>query len=316
MNKKVLLSVIFLALIISCLIPVSQQKSILIGRPLLNIYSFLDNPQKWEDWHPMLKGTLNTDSNKIIITRGVNSFQIKSPDFELDVKSRGTAFDIREQGNNGNANYTYYLMPVMDGYLNKTIASVERKTIAIKYLIGKIWPATFSDYHLFDLKHFLLTDSLYYGYKIVKTRVPEGNLIVIKRGVPKKYKFTEAAKMLALLQQYLKIKNIKQMQPVIAQFLEKGKDSSQVNVGLFVDRQVNSENEIKYVRMPVGGPLYVAQFKGPFDKRQKVYNGLQQYFADHLYQSAVLPFETYLDNKLPTSDTDKVNIRVNFTAYF
>lgn len=312
MDKKILLIVVFLALTAACFIPVNQQKSTVIKLPLLNIYSFLNNPKNWEQWHPLLK----TDSNKIIIKKQSDSFSIKTPNFKLNVKSKGTDFDIDEQLNNRVTNYTYQLIPVSDEYLNKTLVSVNKKTIAIKYLIDMIRPASFSDDHFSALENFLTTDSLYYGCKIVKTKVPFGNLIVIKRGVPKKFEFTEAAKMLALLKQYLSTQNIKQTQPVIAQFSDKGKDSSQVNIGLFVNKKVNSENEIRYVSMPVGGPLYTAKFYGPFNKRQKVYDGLQRYFADHLYQSAVLPFEMYLDNKLPTSDTDPVNIKVNFTAYF
>jgi hypothetical protein len=93
-------------------------------------------------------------------------------------------------------------------------------------------------------------------------------------------------------------------------------DSSQVNVGFFIDREVKSDKLIHFVRMPIGGPLYVANYHGLFNQRQKVYSGLDQYFTDHLYQQAIIPFESYLDNKLPKSDSDKVNIRVNYTAYY
>jgi hypothetical protein len=68
--------------------------------------------------------------------------------------------------------------------------------------------------------------------------------------------------------------------------------------------------------MPKGGPLFAAKFSGRFSKRQKIYNALQQYFADRHHQPAILPFETYFDGKLPSSDTDKVNIQVNFTSYY
>ena len=68
--------------------------------------------------------------------------------------------------------------------------------------------------------------------------------------------------------------------------------------------------------MPKGGPLYAAKYTGSFNQRKKVYASLHQYFTDHSYQTAILPFESYLDDKLPTSDTDKVNIQLNFSSYF
>jgi len=157
---------------------------------------------------------------------------------------------------------------------------------------------------------------LFYGCTIFKTRVPDSNLIVMRKEVLKKDKFTAAAKMLAELQQYIKTNNLRQMQPLIAQFLRKGNDSTLVNVGYFINKKVNPGMGMEFERMPKGGPLYAVRFKGRFSKRQKVYSGVQQFFNDHRFQSAILPFETYLDNKLPATDTDKVNIQVNFSAYF
>jgi len=178
-----------------------------------------------------------------------------------------------------------------------------------------IWPPSFSGTHIDDFKNFMETDSLRYGFKIFKTGVPESNLIVIRREVLKANKFTEAAKMLATLKQHIKANNIKQIYPVIAQFLPKGKDSSQVNVGFFIDKEVASNNEIIFTRMPKGGPLFAAKFEGEFSKRGKAYVALNQYFIDYTHQTAILPFETYLDNKLPHSDNDIINIQVNFSTY-
>jgi effector-binding domain-containing protein len=141
-------------------------------------------------------------------------------------------------------------------------------------------------------------------------------LIEIQKEVISKDKFTEAAKMQATLQQYVKIHNIRKVQPMIAQFLPKGKDSTNINVGFYIDKEVNGENEVHFARMPKGGPLYSAKYNGAFNKRSKTYMALRQYFIDHLYQQAILPFESYLDDKLPTSDTSKVNIQVNFSTFF
>ena len=121
--------------------------------------------------------------------------------------------------------------------------------------------------------------------------------------------------MLDLLQHYVTSTNTKQLYPVIAQYLAKGTDSTQVNVGLYIDKEVPSGNGIIFTRMPKGGPLYAAPFKGEFSKRGKAYEALKQYFADHAYQTAILPFETYFENKLPDSDADIVNIQVNFSTY-
>jgi effector-binding domain-containing protein len=314
MKKKVIGLLLLLIIFAACFIPVTQQKNILVKTSFLNIYSLLVSPVKWEEWRPDLKKFIDADSSKISIQKDSGSFIIKYGDLKLDVKSTGNSFDINEHSDNNTINYNYTLLP--DKAANKTLITVNKKNSAINYLIGKLKADPFSDTHITDLKNFVETDSLLYGCKIFKTRVPVSNLIVIKREVLSKNKFTEAKQMFDALTQYVKTHDVKQVRPLIAQFLRIGKDSAQVNVGFFIDKEVTSDKVITFTRMPKGGPLYSTIFRGEFSKRQKAYNSLHQYFIDHRYQSAILPFETYLDNKLPASDTDSVNILVNFSTYF
>lgn len=255
-----------------------------------------------------------TDSNRISVNKDTNAFTIYYGDDHIRVKLADGLFNVEEQTQNKTIYYQYSIVPDKIG--RKTVFTVYRNTNAINYLFGKFRAPSFLETHMADFKNFMETDSLRYGYEIFKTKVPENNLIVIKKVVPVRNKFTEAANTLAALQRYVKANNLKQTQPLIAQFIPKGKDSSQVNVGLFIDKEVATTGNITFTRMPKGGPLYAARFYGRFNQRQKAYIGLQQYFTDHLYQSAILPFETYLDDKLPLSDTDMVKIQLNFTTYF
>lgn len=315
MKKIIVLILAVVLLLIVFFIPVTHQKSILIKSSFFNVYKQLTNAGKWKNWRPDLRKAYESDSTKIVIKKDSNSFIIDNAAIHLHVKTAGSEFTINEQDSNKTVNYNYSVIP--DKFPNKTWVTVFKHTSIFSYFIHGSGPATFSDTHADDLKNFMETDSLIYGYKIIKTRVPESNLIVIKKAVLATDKFSEAANMFATLQHYIATHGLKQTQPVIAQFSPKGAtDSAQVNVGLFIDREVGSDKVVTFTRMPKGGPLYSAEFTGKFNERKKAYAGLQQYFTDHLYQSAILPFETYLDNKLPTSDTGKVNIQVNFTAFF
>ena len=310
MKKIIVLSVLALLIAALFLIPVSERISVPVKGPFLNIYTLLSKPEKWEQWLPSLCEQDTSVSGKFVIKKDTSSFSITNPKAELRVVKNAMTFRVQERTPK-ESTYTYTILPTQSP--NKTFIVVYYKTNLFRYLFGR---STGEKTHIYNFKHFLETDSLLYGCKIFKTRVPEGNLIVIRKAVPVKAKFNEAHSMLTTLQQYVKEHHLTQMQPVIAQFLPKGKDSAQVNVGLFIDKETVSAAPVTFVRMPKGGPLYVARYKGSFNQRKKVYDGLQQYFTDHLYQSAILPFETYLDNKLPTSDTSKINIQVNFTTYY
>ena len=324
MKKIVILLSLLIVVIAACFIPVTMQKTIAIKSPLLNVYQQLSNPLNWEKWRPDIKKVLIADSNKISIQKDTTtSFRIKYADQELNVISNENLFIINDARDNKTVNYSYTIMPdqlqmtVLDRHQKKTLVTANKKVSLLNYLIGTLRPVSFSDTHIDDFKKYMETDSLLYGCKIIRTGVPENNLIVIDNAVLAKDKFIEAAKLLSKLQQYLKTHtDVKQMHPLIAQFVPKGLDSAQIKVGIFINKKVESENDIKYNRMPKGGTFYIAGFEGKFNERQRVYRGLQQYFTDHLYQTALLPFETYLDNKLPASDTNRVNIQVIFPSYY
>ena len=313
--KKIVISFLLILVISAiCFIPIAQQKTVIIKSPFLRVYSQLVKADGWENWRPDLRKVLLTDSDKIAIKKDSGSFSINCLDLKLNASIAGNSIYVNEQNNDKTNIYNYIILPGKG--LNKTAVTVSKKVTFINYLIRKIKPVSFSDTHIDDLKKFMETDSLYYGCNIFKTKVPEENLIVIRKVVFAKNKFTEAAKMLETLRQYIKTNNVKKMQPLIAQFISKGKDSTQITVGFFINKEVSSDNSITFMRMPKNGPWYSAKFYGQFRRRQKIYIGIQQYFTNHLYQLAILPFETYLDDKLPISDTDEVKMQINFATYF
>ena len=315
MNKKILLPVILLFLIGACFIPVTLQKSTIIKSPFLNTYSLLAKPSKWEEWCPELRKAMKADSDKIIMRDNYSAFTIKYNRFNLEVKPKGNSFNINELINGKSTNYSYVLAPVPDKFLNKTIVFIVEKTNAINYLKEKFVQPDFLDEHLNYLKNYLETDSLLYGFNIFKTGVPDSTLIVVRRKVLSANKFTEAAKMLASLKDYVKTNNIRQTQPLIAQFLQIAKDSMQVNVGFFINREVKPVKGIEFDRMPKGGPFYAARFRGRFYQRGKIYQAMRQYFNNHSLQAPLLPIETYLDNKLPVNDSDLIYMQLNFPTF-
>ena len=322
MKKKVVLISLLLVIIAVCFIPVTQQKTISIKAPFLNVYQQLANADNWAKWRPDIKRISITDSNKVSIKKDTAFFSIKYNGQELNVRSKENLFFVNDKQGAETFDYSYIISPdrvqefVLDKHPKRTLVTATKKVSLINYLIGQLKPVSFSDTHIDDFKNYMETDSLLYGCKILRISIPEKNLIVINKAVLAKNKFNEAGKMLVTLQQYLKTHDVKQMRPLIAQFLPKGKDSALLKVGFFINKPVKSENEIIYMRMPKNGVFYIAGFKGKFNERRKTYAGLQQYFTDHLYQSALIPFEIYLDNKLPASDSDRVNLQVIFPSYF
>jgi effector-binding domain-containing protein len=159
------------------------------------------------------------------------------------------------------------------------------------------------------------TVSLYYGYPIIKTKVVDTNIVVLKNLVKAENKFTAAAKMLDTLKRFVAANHLKQTQPLMAQFLPKANNSVQVNIGLPINAKAKTTNNITYMIMPKNGNLYTAKFKGQFRDRDKVFNALHRYYNDHQIQLPLAPFEIYLNNQLPTNETSQVDIQLNFTSF-
>ena len=308
MKKKVILFIPLLIILIACFIPVTEEETIPVKDSFFNVYRVLANPAKWKEWRPDLRKISPADTGKIAIKKDSGAFSINYPDIELNVKFKDGVFDVDDHSNGEHLSYSYFAVP--SKARDTALITVDKRISAINYLFHKLTAATFIDTHIYDLKKFMETDTLKYGCKIVKIHVPDANMITMTQVVLTKDRFIKSAAMLAQLQQFLQKHQLKQTQPLVAQFLRKNTtDSTQVRVGMSIDKETVSAGGVTFTRMPKGAPQYTAEFSGRFDRRLKVYAGLQQFFTDHLYQQAILPFESYLDNKLPASDTSKVHIK-------
>lgn len=313
MKKIVVIVLVILVLVALFFIPVTTKKTVLIKASFVKVHDQLADPRRWIKWRTDLKPLFLADSAKVDVQKKADGFVIKALDVNLNVKSSVNLFNVNEKKGSQSAGYSYSIMP--DVVPEQTTATASKTTSVASYLAGLFSTDIFAATHIDDLKSFLETDSLFYGRAIIKIKVPGDNLITIRKTVIKKDKFIETARMLDNLKIFMKANNAHKIQPLIAQLFPAGKDSAQVNVGYFIDKEVKSAGDVTFVRMPGRGRLLAVKYSGVFSKRQAAYDDVQLYFTDHMLQPGVMPFETYLDDKLPTSDSDKVKIRINFTTF-
>lgn len=313
MTKKVLFLLLLLIVLISCFIPVTRQKTIPVKASFFNVYQQLAKPGSWEKWRADLRPVWLSDSGKISNSQVPGGFNIVAGDLKLNVQIQGYVFIIAELGKNGKYNYTYTVLP--GKFSNLTSVTVTETTGLFKYLLNRHTPDLFSDTHISDLKNFMENNDLYYGYKIIKKRVTDTSIVVLRKMVLTKNKFSEAAKILTALKEYVSLHHLSQTQPLMAQFFDKTSDSSQVNIGLPVDKKILAKYPFSFMEMPTTGYLYTVRFRGKFSDRLKAYAAVHRYFNDRLMPVPILPFETYLDNKLPATESDEINIQINFPTF-
>lgn len=306
-----ILAVVLLSVII--FIPVSQQKAVIIKSSFFNVYKELANAGSWKKWRPDIRKPDQPDSTRIIERQNRNGFTLSFLTTRLQVSINGYSFGIHEYNADNKLDYSYTVIPgKLPNYT--TVVAAESVSLA-QYLVHLVSDKPLAETRIDDFKNFMEDADLYYGYKIIRKKVTDTNVVVIRKVVLAKNKFDEAAKTLTALKRFIGAKGLKQTQPLIAQFFQRSGDSSEVNIGVPINGKVTTQNPVSFMTMPATGSLYTVRFRGKFKDRMSVYAAVQRYFNDRQMPMPLPPFETYLDDKLPQNDSDIINIQINFTTF-
>jgi effector-binding domain-containing protein len=313
--KKIVISLsLVLILFAICFLPFTEQKTIITKAPFFNVYQQLEKPGNWKKWRNDLHQLQVADSTKISEKKTSDGFKVAYNGLEIDVNPvNGYSFKINETNKNKTFEYSYTVVPQKQQ--DETLIILKQKTSILRHLLNKSNGESFSQTHITDFKHFMESVSLYYGYDIVKVKVIDTEIVVLRKTVLAKNKFKEASKSISILKDYINSKGLKQTQPFIAQFFSKYNDSLQLNIGIPINKKTFTKKPIAFMEMPNTANIYIIKFHGKFMDRPKVYAAAQQYFNDKHITVPILPFETYLDNKIPKNDTDQVNIQINFPTF-
>ncbi len=314
MKKKLLLLPLPILVLFAFFIPVSRHFEVKIKATFFNTYQVISKADNWKKWRSDLRSSWLADSAKITSVSDQSGFSLKLNDLALQVNPvNGYSFSVNEQSDDQSKQYLYTLVPEKDQ--NYTIALADEKVSFYRYLVDLINGSAIKHTHLPDLERFMETPDLYYGIHIAKIHVTDTSIVVLTNTVLSKNKFSGAGAILHTLQEYLSKNQLQQTQPLIAQFLPGRNDSVHLKVGLPVGKKAQTKAPFIFMTMPGSGYFYTVNFKGKFNEREKAYAAVYRYFKDRNMQVPILPFETYLDNKLPQSDTDKINIRINFSTF-
>ena len=315
MKKRLILIIPLLIVIVVCFIPVTSQRAVLVKATFFNTFQQLAQADNWPKWRPDLRETWLSDPSKISTSGKKQNFSINQGSLSLSVANiDGYSFNVQEKNSTSILDYQYTVVP--QNPPNHTQVIVTEKKSAFRYIIDKLGKGNnLSETHIDDFKHFMETPDLYYGFPIRKIKVPDTCMIGLTKTVLAKDKYTEAKAMLNALKQFAASNHLQQTNPFIGQYIQGQGDSVRLKIGLPVNRQVKPALPFLLMTMPSGDHWNTILFNGKFTDRKKAYSALYQYYHDTGQQLILLPFDTFLDNKLPDSDSSKIRLRVNFSAY-
>jgi effector-binding domain-containing protein len=301
--------IVFVLLIIIAFVPFQQHASISIKSNYFDVcqqFTFADN---WKRWQPDIKdgfyqakqGKLTTDSSGFLIS-------IPGQAFKVEHVSANRFKVIRTVKH---VDYSYFFIAIPNVANSNTTIIIDAENTLGKWLFSKLNPPI----DILDIpkqvKNFMENARLYYGFNINPKKVDESCFAVKKETVPAKDKYSEMAKVAKDLYAFLKQNNIHALQPPSGGYSLPKNDSLQILIGIPVNKQLNSTCDITFIHMP-GGKMLVGDFKGTYSDRQKLYNAMEKYIQDHSLEKQIAPFERYLDNRIPASDSDSVNMQINY----
>lgn len=306
MKIWIIVIVVLLAAFIGSFVPVTKSDSFKINASYENVYRQFVSPKSWLNWQPDLK--LAPKSGKVKIDSNKSGFQITAPSLEFSLQNIGLGnFEITETRNGKLSNFSCILTP--ENTSNKTLATVISKTNLFGYLSGFISNSHDRRSPIPELKTYMEDTRLFYGFTIRKELTQE-KLIVVKKGTFLSSRlYQQSGEMLNQLNNVILKNKLKIVSPLQLQYVVATKDSMQIMMGFPVDKKATVASGITYMTMP-RGKILAGDFNGVYKNKEKLYAAMRQYMRDNYIRPLIQPFERFDSNKLPASDTSRVNMQL------
>jgi hypothetical protein len=312
--KKIPMLFLFIFIIITAVlfIPFKEQVVIKINAPYFNCYQQLFAPHNWQKWQPDINGTYQTDSSLCKLSNVSNGFKIVIPGelFVIQQQNSTTLF-INKTDHNKALNYSYTIIPDTSDLITSLI--ITYKTTAIKYILSGLGKDEQRETDGYDFKRYMENTKSYYGYYIKSDFLSQQRLVVMRKTFLTKDVFIQASRMKTQLYHYILLKTLKQTAPLMVQYNSQSGDSTQVLMGIPVNKAIKADHGFLYMEIPATNAL-IADFSGSYDDKQKIYAALEKYVHDRHLHKKIAPLEVF-DGALPGNGAEVTTFRIVYPVF-
>jgi len=308
-KKRTLILLLFITAVAVGLIPFNKQVAIKINASYFNCYQQFITLQNWKKWQPEICHSFKKDSSSYSMSNTSQGIKLSIPGEYFLVKQRGSDnLLVKKVKDKNDFNYSYTIIPGSLGLATTIIVTF--KTNVINYLIPAFEEHELKETSILDFKNYMEDVKQYYGFDIKPGFATEKKIIVKSKTVAAAQIYAEAAESQKLLNNYILLKHLKQVAPMITQCIPKSGDSLQMLVGIPVNKAIPAGNGFLYMYMPPTRVL-IADFKGKYREKKKVYTAMAKYVQDKFVTTKIAPFEVFT-NKLPATADDVVEFRLTY----
>lgn len=310
--KKLLLIVFgfVILLVISNFIPVKHTDIIKVNGDYSGLAEKMRFPDNWKKWWLIPDGNdlvwSNEDLNQVPPPKSFKVADDKAT-FVINILNP-VSFTVAEDREKKSTDYSFHIVPttVEDSFH----IVVQHKQNIFTWLTEN--PEKDLGYSIATaMKNFMENPTAYYGYPIEMTTTVDLNVITIKDTIIASAKTGRLQEMYGSLERFIRKNQLSQVQKRIAYYKPYQQDSLIIMTGIAVNKLPQSAGEIEAVQMPETRIL-MTRFRGPYYKIGEAYTSLENYVEDHKFQKIALPFERYLSDSFPKSDSMQVEIDIYY----
>jgi effector-binding domain-containing protein len=304
--------IVFLILVATLFIPFNNRAVVKINAPYFNCYQQLFTPQNWEKWQPAINGTYHTDSSLCKLTKSTNGFKVVIPEqvFIVELQS-STTLSLKKSSLNKTLSYNYTIIPDTSDLVTSLI--ITYKTNAIKYILSALGKSLLHETDAYDFKRYMENTKSYYGYFIKRDFLEAQKIVVKRKTFLTKDALIEEVKMKEQLYHYIQLNTLKQTAPLMVQYTPQSGDSTQVMMGIPVNKTIKPDNDFLYMEIPATNAL-IADFSGSYDDKQKIYSALENYVHDRHLHKKIAPLEVF-DGALPGNGAEVTTFRIVYPVF-
>lgn len=302
---------LFVIFFIMYLIPKSISKQANINANFDNTYRILSNLAGWEKWNPAVERLYEDASLTVTPSGNKKNITFSHKNDSISIKEiNPLAFNVAGNIQAEIFSYNFSLIPSQSTYAI-TIELHENTRLLYTFFPFLRKPSE-GEKALTALKKYLENSLNIYGYTINAEKVTKDTVFaVIEASEAKKDVFKTMQQRFAVLSKYVHENGLKQNGFFSISYIPRN-DSVFLITGVKVNKFAAPSLPVHCVNVPKNAKMLTAVFNGKFADRNKIFTAFEKYRRDHFLETVGSPIESYIDNKLPVSDSSTVQFKLYY----
>lgn len=302
----IILIAIFLVVGISAFFPVNIIHTITITSNFDNTYQHVSNLNEWEHWNPAIK-KINNGSKKFDQNNN-QKISFRHADDSISV-TKITPFSYFVFGIINKKSVSYNLNIIPSSSTNKLDVGTLERTKFFNYIFRSA-DSTNGEKTLAALKEFLENTKNTYGFNIKSEIVTDTVFAVCALSVDSNKLFNILPKKFKLIEDYIEQHHLEKKGSYSVSYTPE-KDSLHLILGIPVNIFSEASGIVHCVNIPKGKML-TGFYDGKVLNKYTIYSAFIRYAADNHLENVGASFESYINDKLPASDTSTVQFKFHY----